>query len=221
MQDIKTEINRTQGEKHWLACPHCNKPTLHVILVSAEAMENYYEDGGPGQFWCVNDCQVVQCEGCKTLSFRKTYVDIDTPEQIPQEELYPIRISGRHQLPDLHHVPQQVLGIYRETLTALGNNLLILAGVGIRSLVEAVCKERKTGKANLEGSIDALVSQGVLTKDGAEILHSLRLMGNKAVHEVTPHNIDDLQVALDVVEHLLQGVYILPKIVSNLPKRKP
>ena len=61
---------------------------------------------------------------------------------------------------------------------------------------------------------------GVLTKDGAEILHSLRILGNIAAHEVTPHSDDQLAVAMNVVEHLLNGVYILPKAASHLPKRK-
>lgn len=58
--------------------------------------------------------------------------------------------------------------------------------------------------------IDYLVKQGVLTTEGATILHKIRTLGNNAAHEVKPHDYVELGLALDVIDHLLQGVYILP-----------
>lgn len=52
--------------------------------------------------------------------------------------------------------------------------------------------------------------------EGAKILHSLRIMGNQAAHKVKPHSEEDLRTAFDVVEHLLQGVYVLPAKASRL-----
>jgi len=60
---------------------------------------------------------------------------------------------------------------------------------------------------------------GVLTKDGADILHSLRNMGNDAAHEVKPHSEVELNVAFDVVENLLENVYLLPQKAKKLPKK--
>jgi hypothetical protein len=114
----------------------------------------------------------------------------------------------------------KVARIYNETHSALCNKMPILAGIGIRVLIEAICKEKTASGKNLEEKIDSLVSMEVLTKDGAEILHSLRILGNIAAHEVASQSDDKLAVAMDVVEHLLNGVYILPTIASHLPKRK-
>jgi hypothetical protein len=63
--------------------------------------------------------------------------------------------------------------------------------------------------------IDDLTKQGVLTTDGAAILHKLRTLGNTAAHEVKPHTQKQLGLALDVVEHLLMGVYVLPARASS------
>jgi hypothetical protein len=49
-----------------------------------------------------------------------------------------------------------------------------------------------------------------LTKDGADILHKLRTLGNDAAHEVKPHSLQELGLAFDVVDYLLLGVFILP-----------
>jgi len=85
----------------------------------------------------------------------------------------------------------------------------VLSGIGIRALIETISKERNASGKDLMEKINDLVVQGVLTKDGADIFHKLRVLGNKAAHEVKPHSRDQLNLALDVVEHLLQGVYIL------------
>lgn len=100
--------------------------------------------------------------------------------------------------------------IYNETLKALNEELPVLAGIGIRAIVETVCKDKDSIGANLQDKIDDLVTQDVLTKEGADILHKLRTLGNDAVHEVKPHDNVQLGLALDVIHHLLQGVYILP-----------
>ena len=89
----------------------------------------------------------------------------------------------------------------------------------MRAIVETVCKDRNAKGRSLELQIDDLVTQGVMTKDGAGILHSLRLMGNAAAHEVKPHRAEDLRVAMDVVEHVLVGVYLIPKRAAKLPRR--
>ena len=44
-------------------------------------------------------------------------------------------------------------------------------------------------------------------------------MGNDAAHEVKAHKIEELTIALGVVEYLLQGVYVIPKRAAQLPKK--
>lgn len=60
----------------------------------------------------------------------------------------------------------------------------------------------------------------VLTKSEAEMLHGMRMLGNTAAHEVKPHSETMLGDAMDVVEHLLTNVYILPTSTAKFPKRK-
>ena len=81
--------------------------------------------------------------------------------------------------------------------------------------------QRKTWKGkDLEQKIDNLLEAGILTKSGAEILHGLRILGNVSAHEVKPQSETTLGIAMDVIEHLLSDVYILPKQSEKLPKRR-
>jgi hypothetical protein len=156
--------------------------------------------------------QVIECQGCNTISFRSVFGDDDfTPDDGPNErlEIYPDP-HGREQLEDIALVPISLSAIYSETLHALDAGLPILAAIGIRAIVETVCQQKQATGRNLLDKINSLVSLGVLTQQGADVLHKLRTLGNQAAHEVKAHSSDQLNLAMRVVEHLLQAVYILP-----------
>jgi DNA gyrase subunit A len=83
-------------------------------------------------------------------------------------------------------------------------------------LVEAVCSEESAAGRNLEDKIEDLVSKDVLTKKNAEILHKTRLLGNEAAHKTKAPSDSELDVAFDIVENLLETVYIIPKKAERL-----
>ncbi len=100
--------------------------------------------------------------------------------------------------------------IYQESILALNSDQPILSGIGIRAIIETVSNEEQAAGNDLAQKINGLVAKGVLTKDGADILHKIRALGNQAAHSVKVHSSTELKLAMDVVEHLLQAVYILP-----------
>ncbi|MEX1185809.1 MAG: DUF4145 domain-containing protein [Gemmatimonadaceae bacterium] len=214
-----------QGKEVRLSCSACNRETTHTIVRSAEYVGNY-EDGDFGVTgW--DEYQVVECKGCQAMSFRHSSRDTEdasydpyTQQEVLHERVavYPHRLPGRHTIQDTYLLPPTIRRAYEETVQALAADMPVLAGVGIRAIVESVCKDRGAQGINLEQRIDDLIAQGALTKAGAEILHSLRVMGNAAAHEVKPHSISALSIAMDVVEHTLNGLYIIPQRASALPK---
>lgn len=218
-------LNKTQGEERWIPCSVCDGETLHKVLVSANIHENDKYEGI--QSW--EEYEVVQCQGCRTISFRQNWQSTEefTWDEVAHDmdlddhpQIFPPRVAGRHKLRGSARLNYFIRAIYDETHSALCNHMPVLAGAGIRALVEVVCKDKGAKGSNLEQRIDDLVTIGVLGRDGAEILHSLRIMGNQSLHEITPQSEEDLNTALDVAEHLLEGVYILPAQASALPKRK-
>jgi hypothetical protein len=108
-----------------------------------------------------------------------------------------------------------VRGIYKETIQALSNNSPVLAGIGLRALIETICKEKNAEGRNLFLKIDDLVAKQILTPTGSTILHKIRTLGNDAAHEVKPHSEKQLGLAMDVVEHILNDVYIIPSKVES------
>ena len=223
MIEQSIEYNKSQNREFRIACSRCHGKTRHKVLISVDVSGEDREWG----IWYDEHYQILQCQGCEDIAFRKSHTNSEAAVmdekgdliQDVKEEIYPSRVAGRHKLSHIHFLPSIVCGIYEETHSALCNKQPVLAGIGIRALIETICKDKKADGANLEKKIDGLVGLGVLTGDGAKILHSLRILGNQAAHEVTPQSEDTLGIAFDVVEHLLNGVYVLPKVAQKLPKR--
>ncbi|WP_406867166.1 DUF4145 domain-containing protein [Paraburkholderia fungorum] len=219
-ESYERKLNTEPGREISVPCSKCAGRTAHEIVVSFD------ESGSDDRYnfhWSSN-YQIISCKGCKVLSFRKAssnsedYVQVDHDEWIydEQEALYPSRIEGRRDIGDeARFLPAETRQIYTETLQALSNNSPVLAGIGLRALVETICKEREAAGRNLLEKIDSLAEQRILTPGSARILHKVRTLGNAAAHEVKPHNEKQLGFAMDIVEHLLKDVYIIPKLVEQ------
>ncbi len=221
MINSEVRVGKNSDTKVDAACGTCKRSTKHLILVDASLKKS--EDLDYEYYACTEEYQVVQCQGCESISFRKTHEDSETQQQVGtdeweyvvQVEMHPNPESGRAALADDHLLPNNLQRIYEETLKSLNSGLSVLAGIGVRAIVETVCKEKKASGKDLNLKINDLVTQGVLTQDGANILHKLRTLGNNAAHEVKPHSNVQLGLAMDVIDHLLQGVYILPHHASK------
>ncbi len=212
------DLNNKANEKVNVECRECKRSTKHLILASADLSDSEVIGHDYEIYWS-SSYQIVQCMGCETISFRRcSESSEDNPIQIGpneweeniNEDLYPNPNEGREPLSDSNILPPKIERIYEETITSLNSRQPVLCGIGIRALIETISKEKNASSRDLFGKINDLVSMGVLTQEGADILHKLRTLGNAAAHEVKPHSEQQLGLAMDVVEHLLNGVYILP-----------
>lgn len=216
----KEELNKSVGIEVSIPCIKCSGKTAHEVVASVD-QSGFVEDY---DIHWERKHQIVRCKGCKTLSFRSEASNSDDYIQVGEdkweldinEKLYPSRIEGLKDLGnDVVYLPPDLRRVYAETTQALNNDSPVLAGIGLRALVETVCKEKNAKGKDLYDKINDLASNHVLTPSGADILHKVRTLGNKAAHEVKPHTPRQLSLAMSVVEHMLKDVYILPKLVEN------
>lgn len=217
MTKIKVTKDKNVKQPIDVACGECKRQTKHSVLSSIDIVGTDKIDEHTLFEW-YESYQVIRCGGCETVSFRQTRSNSEDLDLGPdglvynvQEDLYPSRTEGRKPIVDHKLLPRNVEGIYVESVKALNSLQPVLTGIGIRAIIETVCSDKSASGKNLGERIDNLVVQGVLTKEGASILHKLRVLGNKSAHEVKPHDEVQLGLAVDVIDHLLQGVYILPR----------
>jgi hypothetical protein len=215
-----------------ILCGLCHRKTNHKILFSER------QDWGNDEICGTYTYQVIQCQGCNTISFRIIGTDSEnynpeTGKPDVHEILYPERIEEKNvtsavkwrQYDD--ELPQKVDNLYEETTGCFDQGFRTLCAAGVRALVEGVCQDKnikegtvtitdKHGKtktetrSNLEGKINGLAENGILTKNNADILHSLRYLGNEALHELEVPSKKELLLAISVIEHILDDIYKFP-----------
>lgn len=125
---VSYETNKTQGSEHDLPCIKCSGKTAHKVMASAELRGSEENNGYSYDWWA--DYQVVQCQGCRSISFRQASSDSESYFQVDDDEwdydvsekLYPRRIEGVKALSDDEaFLPGKVKQIYGETVDALSS----------------------------------------------------------------------------------------------------
>jgi hypothetical protein len=174
--------------------------------------------------WWHRESMIVQCLGCEAVSY---YIERTMSEETDWEgepivttEYFP---PYRQHTPKFEPwtLPHGLASIYKETIKAIDDEQPILAAIGIRAIVEAVCTDLKVKADDLKKQIDKLQLKGLVTVEGARCLQTLRVLGNNAAHSVQRHTDQQLIAAIQVVEHLLEGTYILPDAIDGAFKTKP
>lgn len=220
----KITVKSPEAKEVWAPCAKCKNETAHLCLTEVDVADESL--CGNVQGWW--QYYIVQCGGCKQVSFceeKQMSEDWDHDREGNMvlnntQSVYPSRIAGRPLMEDLHRLPFGVGRIYGETHTAIANNQAILTGIGLRTIVEAVCVDKKTKATKLYKQIDELITLGILTAEGAETLHQIRLLGNESAHEAKANTSKELFAAFEVVEHLLRSAYVIPEKAKEL-KKKP
>lgn len=213
----------TNGATVRLICEVCKIEQKHNVVKS---MRRRVEDDYDKE---ITEYQIVQCLNCDDLSFRKDYSDSNSTEYDPETDevvyynivdVYPSRTAGRFRLKGVHYLPAKVRAAYEELIQALNGGQKILAGLGVRVLIEMICKDKNSKGQNLYDKIEDLVRIAVLTPAGSDILHKLRSMGNDSAHEAISSTAEQLNLAMDVVDNLLDSVYIHPKMADTVFPKK-
>ncbi len=219
MKSTHKDALEIKDKTMWILCHRCEIETEHTVLSQVSN-----EDGDENvSAW--TDYYFTQCNGCKSITLLKEFrfsenysVNTRTGEYELEVEktLYPSRLKGRKEMSHIFSVPHGIGRIYSETLSSILNKQNILAGIGIRAIVEGVCKDKSSSGRNLKDKINYLAHKGYITNDSADILHSLRFMGNRSAHEIKSHGTKDLNIAFDIIENLLQNVYVIPKQAKKI-----
>lgn len=140
--------NKTKDEIIDVLCIECNQPTQHRVVVSLDENRYDYDDSDRllGDWECHH--QIIQCQGCKNVSFRKTIWSSDnidpctgTPEEAT-EQLYPKRDMNSLKAKSFWSVPNPLRRIYMEVIDCYNGECLTLTAAGLRAVVEGICADQ-------------------------------------------------------------------------------
>lgn len=200
-------------------CRKCKGPRNHKSLFEKKLTGGDVHD----YFQWLEKYITIECLGCETISFLKIYGDTEmvwhdnegNPEYQFDEDVFPLYLEKGDELKYQHYLPDKIRGIYSETISAFKSNSYILTAGGLRAIIEALCNHLKIKKDNLSNRIDLLHKKGHLTLSESKRLHSIRFLGNDALHEIEKPKKEHLYLLLELINHLLSNLFINDKIIKG------
>jgi len=173
----------------------------------------------------VNIFAVIQCQGCHGISFVRIERTKYFPDQ-DQEEDEEVELIWQYPEPfdedidkiflndeDLNDIPALIRNLYEELKSAFNAESMILAGLGLRTLLESICLVQNIEGANLKVQIENLQTVGWISKKDVPMLDKLRIIGN-----VSAHRMKSLPFA--ALENVLRSIYVISKKDKKLKIEK-
>ena len=198
-------------------CNTCGRETNHLTRGEYEIKEDVNDEGA----FEAETHRLLSCAGCDTPTLETQTSLFDPSEgESSLHDLFsyqPERNQQSHNVKLFRRIPPKLRAIYRQSVAAYNHSLPVLCAAGFRALIEGICADKKIVGRNLEKKIDAM--EAILPKNIVENLHGFRFMGNDAVHELAAPKMEDLKIAIDVSEDLLNFLYELDYKASQLPKK--
>jgi hypothetical protein len=205
-------------------CNHCGQHTWHALKAedTHSGTDTFFPvDGeGPGLEVQVEDgFEVWRCLGCESGVFREWW---SVDGEYPEEKFYPPRTLGRIRPKKFRKLGPKLNPIYREVVDAFNAGSPILCAGGLRALLEGICNERGIGGSSLQDKIDGL--NQFVPANIAKNLHGFRFLGNQALHQLDIPDREDLGLAIEIVEDVMNVVYELDyksgRLMQRLQERK-
>ena len=202
-----------EGEILKLICQECQRKTNHKVLCSHTFNYDDKESDIQGSI----DYLIVSCCGCERISLAIKslcsedieYYDDGTCEYVEDIKQYPNPKIGYGNLSHSFSIPDTIRSIYDQTCNSIANEDYILAGVGLRTIIEAMCKVEDVKGRNLTNKITNLSKDGYISKQDCEILHGIRFVGNDATHKILSPTKQQVIMAIKIIENLLENKYCL------------
>ncbi|MGB8371030.1 MAG: DUF4145 domain-containing protein [Limisphaerales bacterium] len=204
-------------------CNGCGRKTDHEVL---KTYVKTVSDDEEGNEWRKTCYRMIECRGCHFISLERSVTSYEDQQgDAPQKEYYPPPISRREpswigefvmNVPIELDLPDLLTEIY----SALHANNRRLATMGARTLLDIVMTDKVTDVGRFDQKLDALEKEFV-TKKQREFLEAALDVGNAASHRGHCPTAKQLDQVMDIVENILQQIYVLPNAATELKKSTP
>lgn len=197
-------------------CNGCCRETNHSCRPIYA--RDYAEGGGKNPRPLRESWHLLVCLGCESVRLRRT---ISSPEYtVPSITEYPPAETIR--TPAWRgDLPEEVQNMHREVYEALHAGAPCCATMGTRALIDMALTEVVGDIGNFQAKLAAAVRDGHITLQHKTILEAAIDAGSAATHRGFTPNEQQIRGVLGIVEHLLQGFYVLRSLSSRLQGQIP
>jgi hypothetical protein len=120
-------------------------------------------------------------------------------------------------------LPDEIRRLLEEVYRALATQCPTLAAMGARAVLDVVITAKVADVGSFPKKLKALEREGFIGRRNREYLAAALDAGSAAAHRGHRPSGDELQRVMDIVENLLQAVYVLPEsgklLAASTPRR--
>jgi hypothetical protein len=201
-----------------IPCRVCHHKTKHTVLFTHNTSD-FAEGDAYGHVSWEDHYDVLECRGCESVTLRHTHWFSEDPE--PDVKYYPPSVSRpkpswRNSLKSLN-----LRFLVDEVYSALDNDCGRLATMGARTIVDMVLSDKVGDVGSFGKKLEKLERDGFVGKQNREFLEAALDTGNAAAHRGFEPKKEQLNHVMDIVENLLQAVYVLQGAAAELRKSTP
>jgi hypothetical protein len=223
-----------------LYCKNCKRRTNHGYILK-------HEESGREDIQWMETHYITKCLGCDTVAFLREYGDESMQHYndygetenytdifvYPEEPIKVLDLREKlHDVKEFSNAPELIEMLYSQVVSSFNLKHYLLCAVGLRMIVEGVCKELKVSegfllneqgirkldkqgnelvRTNLEGKINGLQANEIIVKKQADILHQIRELGNVSAHELEVPKRSTIKLGIEIIENMLHNIFDLEK----------
>lgn len=204
----------TKGTSEWIHCNECRSTTLHRVV---EVMESAGRNDETGYSWS-KQFETLQCGGCGEVVLRRKFWFSENDGV--EVRYFPPAIS-RHPPTWRHKLPDGLRLLLEEIYKSLDSENVRLPLMGARTLLDMVILQKVGDVGTFKQKLQELEKRGFVSSRNREVLNAALDAGNAAAHRGFAATETELEGVMDIVENMLQTVYVFPKVARRLRRSTP
>lgn len=200
-----------------LHCNGCHGKTLHKLLKEThDDGSELYNEEDPVWWHIVH--QMFECAGCKSVVVRRSHEFSEW--DYPDVRFFPPPVS-RHKPEWFHKLPASLLSLLSEVYNSLDADTRALPLMGARAILDMIIVDKVGDVGTFTDKLKKLESQGFISQKNREVLDAALDAGSAAAHRGYAPKMAEVHAVMDIVENLLQAIYVLDKVAAEIKKNIP
>lgn len=171
---------------------------------------------------------VLKCMGCdETFFLHENWFseDMDCDGSNSIKRMYYPKIENRRANKNLRNLfgytDALVVSLYKEIYMAINNDLPQLAAAGTRALIERISDDLIGCCNDFKEYLTGLLNSGHISEIQCDVLSKTLEIGHGVMHRGHVPHMPEVEQTLDIVENLIEQVYINQSKADNIKKKTP
>jgi hypothetical protein len=199
-------------------CNRCRGKTWHRLAIAIRGDEGTESYGPDYDLSWRTLYEVLQCSGCKEAVLRST---TDTSESEYSEVRYFPPAISRHPPQWKNQLPGEIILLLDEVYRSLDAANRRLPMMGARTIVDLLIRDKVGDIGGFEKKLEKLESEKYISASSRGVLKAVLGVGNAAAHRGYAAKKGQVDAVMDIVENLLQAIYVFPEMGDEIEKSTP